>query len=67
MVKLNKIIYLRINVDFKIILRVSMLIFSTIHSVLDSSPDRVKPKTMQLVFVASPVSTQHKGEIAMTG
>ena len=28
-------------------------------SVLASSPDRVKPKTMKLVFVASPLSTQH--------
>ena len=26
--------------------------------------DLVKPKTMKLVFIASPVSTQHEGEIA---
>ena len=33
---------------------------------MDSSPDRVNPKTMKLVFVASPLSTQHKGEITKT-
>jgi len=26
---------------------------------MGSSPDRVKPKTIKLVFVASPLSTQH--------
>ena len=30
------------------------------------SPDRVKPKTIKLVFVASPLSTQHEGERAKT-
>ena len=30
-------------------------------------PDRVKPKTIILVFVASPLSTHHKGERAKTG
>jgi D-alanyl-D-alanine dipeptidase len=26
---------------------------------VDSSPDRVKPKTIKLVFIASPISMQH--------
>ena len=30
-------------------------------------PRSGKPKTMKLVFVASPLSTQHKGERAKTG
>jgi hypothetical protein len=34
---------------------------------MGSSPDRVKPKTIKLVFVASPLSTQHLGERANTG
>jgi len=29
---------------------------------VDSSPDRVKPKTIKLVFVAYPLGTQHQGE-----
>ena len=33
---------------------------------MDSSPDRVKPKTIKLVYVASPLSTQHVGETAKT-
>jgi len=32
-----------------------------------SSSDRVKPRTIKLVFVASPLRTQHKGERAKTG
>jgi hypothetical protein len=32
-----------------------------------SSPDRVKPKTIQLVFVASPLITQHYGDRADNG
>jgi len=35
--------------------------------IVGSSPDRVKPKAMKLVFVASPLSTQHSGERAKTG
>ena len=31
------------------------------------SPGWVKPKTIKLVFVASPLSTQHLGERAKTG
>jgi len=31
------------------------------------SPDQVKPKTIKLVFVASPLSTQDEGERAKTG
>ena len=31
------------------------------------SPGRVKPKTMKLVFVASPLTMQHEGERAKTG
>ena len=27
--------------------------------IVGSSPDRVKPKTMKLVFVVSPLGTQH--------
>ena len=34
---------------------------------MSSSPDRVKPKIVKLVFVASPLSMQHKGEKAKTG
>jgi hypothetical protein len=33
---------------------------------LGSSPGRVKPKTLKLVFVASTLSTQHLGERAKT-
>ena len=36
-------------------------------SVVDTSPDWVKPKTIRLVFVASPLSTQHYGKRAKTG
>jgi hypothetical protein len=32
-----------------------------------SSPGRVKPKTIKLVFVASPLSTRYYGERAKTG
>jgi hypothetical protein len=35
--------------------------------IVGSSPDRVKPKTVKLVFVTSPVSTHHLGERAKTG
>ena len=34
---------------------------------MGSSPDRVKPKTMKLVFVASSLNTQHSGDRAKTG
>jgi hypothetical protein len=34
---------------------------------VDTSPDWVKPKTIRLVFVASPLSTQHYGKRAKTG
>jgi hypothetical protein len=34
--------------------------------VVGSSPDRVEPNTIKLVFVASQLSTQHFGEIAKT-
>ena len=34
---------------------------------VDRGFNGVKPKTMKLVFVASPLSMQHKGEIARTG
>ena len=30
-------------------------------------PDRVKPKPMKLVFVVSPLSTQHQGERQKAG
>ena len=51
------------------------LVGSVIASVLASSavdrgfesPDRVKPKTIKLVFVNSPLSTQHWGERTKTG
>ena len=33
---------------------------------MGSIPDRVKSKTIKLVFVASPLSTQHEGERAQT-
>ena len=35
--------------------------------IMGSSPDRVKSKTIKLVFVASLLSTQHLGERAKTG
>jgi hypothetical protein len=35
--------------------------------IVGSIHDRVKPKTMKLVFVASPLSTQHSGEREKTG
>jgi hypothetical protein len=34
---------------------------------MGSNPDWVKPKTKKLVFVASPLSTQHLGKRAKTG
>ena len=34
---------------------------------MGSSPDRVKPTTVRLVFVASPLIMQHEGERAKTG
>jgi hypothetical protein len=40
---------------------------SVLVSIVGSSPGRVIPKTIKLVFVASPLSTQHKGERAKTG
>jgi hypothetical protein len=33
---------------------------------MGSRPDRVKPKTIKLVFVASPLSKQHSGARAKT-
>jgi hypothetical protein len=32
-----------------------------------SSPERVKPKTVKLVFVASPLNLKHQGLRAKTG
>ena len=48
-----------INPDFNHIsgVMVSMLASSAIDH--GSSPDRVKPKAIKLIFVASPLSTQH--------
>jgi len=43
---------------------ISMLASS---AVVGSNPDRVKPKTIKLAFVACPLSTQHAGERAKTG
>jgi len=34
---------------------------------MGSGPDQVKPKTLKLIFVASPLSTQHLGVRAKTG
>jgi hypothetical protein len=36
-------------------------------SAVSSSPGRVKPNTMKLVAVASPLSMQHQGERAKSG
>jgi len=50
--------------------RISDIMVSVlVSSVVDRGfePGWVKPKTIQLVFVASPLSTQHKGERAKTG
>ena len=33
--------------------------FRGVREIVGSSPDWVKPKTIKLVFVASPLSTQH--------
>jgi hypothetical protein len=38
-----------------------------VRYIVDSSPGRVKPRTITLVFVASPLSTQHYGERARIG
>ena len=38
-----------------------------VWEIVGSSPGRIKPKTIQLVFVASPLSTQHYGERAKIG
>ena len=40
---------------------------SRVRQIVGSSPGRVKPKTIQLVFVVSPLSTHHLGERANTG
>ena len=34
---------------------------------MGSSPSRVKPSTIKLVFAASPINTQHKGVRSKTG
>jgi len=34
-------------------------ITESVRYIMGSSPCRVKPKTIKLVFVASPISTQH--------
>jgi hypothetical protein len=42
--------------------RINGVVVSVLTSnvvIMGSSPDRVKPKIIELVFVASPVSTQH--------
>jgi hypothetical protein len=44
---------------------VSVLVWSVVDR--GFKPGWVKPKTKKLVFVASPLSTQHKGERAKTG
>ena len=51
--------------------RISRVVVSALApSVVDpvcSSPDRIKPKTIKLVFVASVLRTQHLGERAKPG
>ena len=42
-------------------------IISNASYIVGSSPDRVKPMTIKLVFVASPLNTLHKREGAETG
>ena len=37
------------------------------REIVGSNPDRVKPKTIQFVYVASPLSTKHSGERADCG
>ena len=39
--------------------RIGGVMVSVLASSAGSSPGRVKPKTIKLVFVASPLSTQH--------
>ena len=38
-----------------------------VRQIVGSSPGRVKPRTLHLVFVASPLNTQHYGERAKIG
>ena len=42
-------------------------VFASSAKIVGSSPDRVKPKTMKLIYVGSPLSTQHYEERAKTG
>ena len=62
---------------FKLILKnvepigsVSVVLWLTcsprVGQIVDTSHDRVKPKTISLVSIASPLSTPHQGEIAKT-
>ena len=37
-----------------------MVVMLTLSAVVGSNPDQLKPKTMKLIFVASPLSTQYK-------
>ena len=42
-------------------------VFASSAKIVGSSPGRVKPKTMKLIYVGSSLSTQHYGERAKTG
>jgi hypothetical protein len=46
---------------------ISMLALSVMPIDHGFEPERVKPMTIKLVFVASLLSTQHEGERAKTG
>jgi len=37
-------------------------VLARVRYIVSSGTDRVKPKTIKLVFVTSPLSTQHSGE-----
>ena len=47
--------------------RIGGVMVSVLASSVSLRPDLVKPKTIKLVFVTSPLSTQHYGERATTG
>jgi hypothetical protein len=47
--------------------RIGFVMVTVLTSSAVESPGRVKPKTIKLVCVASPLSMQHQGEKAKTG
>ena len=62
------IFYRTVTVKFSLmnnlICDVMVSVLASIWQIVDSIPNRVKPKTIQLVFVAFPLSTHYQGERA---